>query len=103
MPDASNRYGGSFFTNSVTTGNWEDFIVRDLVAFVDGRYRTLRRPASRAIAGHSMGGYAAIKLAMKHPDVFGSVYSLSACCLDWGGDLSPDNAAWKTTVACRRW
>jgi S-formylglutathione hydrolase FrmB len=49
------------------TGQWEDFVSRELVAWVDEHYRTLARSDSRGIAGHSMGGYGAIMLAMKHP------------------------------------
>jgi enterochelin esterase-like enzyme len=81
MPDGSNRYGGSIYTNSITTGNWEDYIVRELVAFIDKNYRTLALAESRGIAGHSMGGYGALKIAMKHPDVFGAVYGTSSCCM----------------------
>lgn len=81
LPDGSNRYGGSFYTNSITTGNWEDYIVREIVTFIDKRYRTLSKAESRGIAGHSMGGYGALKLAMKHPDVFGAVYATATCCL----------------------
>jgi enterochelin esterase-like enzyme len=81
MPDGSNRYGGSIYTNSITTGNWEDYIVRDLVAFIDKKYRTLPKAESRGIAGHSMGGYGALKIAMKHPDIFGAVYGSSPCCM----------------------
>jgi S-formylglutathione hydrolase len=99
MPDALNQFGGSFYTNSATTGNWEDYIAKDLTQYIDGNYRTLAHGASRGIAGHSMGGYGALKLAMKHPHVFGAVYSLSACCLGWGGDLSSDNDAWNTTLS----
>ena len=83
MPDGSNRYGGSIYTNSITTGNWEDYIVRDLVAFIGKNYRTLPRAESRGIAGHSMGVYGALKIAMKHPDVFGAVYGTSSCCLTY--------------------
>jgi enterochelin esterase-like enzyme len=83
MPDGSNRYGGSFYTNSIATGNWEDHIVRDLVAFIDKNYRTLPRAESRGIAGHSMGGYGALKIALKHPDVFGAAYGTSSCCLSY--------------------
>jgi S-formylglutathione hydrolase len=83
MPDGSNRYGGSIYTNSITTGNWEDYIARDLVSFIDKNYRTLPRAESRGIAGHSMGGYGALKIAMKHPDVFGAVYGTSSCCLTY--------------------
>ncbi|MDQ3131697.1 MAG: esterase family protein, partial [Acidobacteriota bacterium] len=35
MPDGRNKFGGSFYTNSITTGNWEDFMTRDLVSFID--------------------------------------------------------------------
>ena len=76
-PDAKNKYGGSWYTNSTVTGNWEDFIVHDLVQHVDSNYRTLPQAESRGIAGHSMGGYGTIKLPMKHPDIFGVAYSLS--------------------------
>lgn len=81
MPDGGNRFGGSMYTNSVTTGNWEDYIARELVAFIDKNYRTLPRPESRGIAGTSMGGYGALKIAMKRADVFGAVYGNSSCCL----------------------
>jgi steroid delta-isomerase-like uncharacterized protein len=73
MPDGSNKYGGSFYTNSELTGNYEDYIVNDLVSYIDSNYRTIPSRDSRAIMGHSMGGYGAMKLAMKHPDVFGAV------------------------------
>ncbi len=82
MPDAKNKFGGSFYTDSVTTGNWEDFITRELVDFIDKKYRTIPNASSRGITGHSMGGYGAIKLAMKHPDIYGAVYATSPCCLD---------------------
>jgi len=101
MPDGSNKFAGSFYTNSVTTGNWEDFVTRDLVKYVDDNYRTLVRPSSRGIAGHSMGGYGALKLAMKHPETFGAVYGLSACCMEWGDDLSSANPAWDKTLDFR--
>jgi len=47
MPDASNRYGGSFYTDSPVTGNWDEFVARDLVAYVDTHFRTIARPESR--------------------------------------------------------
>ncbi len=75
MPDASNMYGGSWYVNSQLTGNYEDYIVEDLVGYIDSNYRTISSRDSRAIVGHSMGGYGAMKLAMKHPDVFGAVAS----------------------------
>lgn len=94
VPNGRNAYLGSFYTNSVVTGNWEDYIYRDVVNYVDGHYRTIAKASSRGIVGHSMGGYGAFALAMKHPDVFGAVYALSPCCLGMEGDLTADNAAW---------
>jgi S-formylglutathione hydrolase FrmB len=101
MPDVKNRLGGSFYTDSVATGNWEEFLCRELVAHVDRKYRTLPRSAARGIAGHSMGGYGAILLAMKRPDVFGATYAHSPAVLGWGGDLSADSPAWDTALSFR--
>lgn len=78
MVDGHNAYGGSVFTNSIVTGDWETYLIRDVVRHVDGRYRTLRRASSRGIAGHSMGGGAALRIAMRYPNGFGFVYAMSA-------------------------
>ncbi len=98
VPNGWNAYKGAFYTNSTVTGNWEDYIYRDLVQNVDANYRTIARPESRGIAGHSMGGYGAVVLAMKHPDVFSAVYALSPCCLGMEGDLTSENPAWLKTI-----
>jgi S-formylglutathione hydrolase len=98
LPTGWNAYGGAFYTNSTVTGNWEDYIYRDLVQNIDTNYRTIARSESRGIAGHSMGGYGAVTLAMKHPDVFSAVYALSPCCLGMEGDLSSENPAWLKTI-----
>lgn len=98
LPDARNAYDGSFYTNSLVAGDWEDFISRDLVAYLDNTYRVGPHPAAWGLAGHSMGGYGALKLAMKHADRFSAVYALSPCCITWGGDLSADNPSWRRTL-----
>ncbi|MFC1651277.1 alpha/beta hydrolase [Candidatus Latescibacterota bacterium] len=77
MPDAKNKYYGSWYTDSSVTGNWEIFITRDLLVYIDNTYRTIPQVSSRGIAGHSMGGYGAIKMAMKHPDIYSAAYLLS--------------------------
>nr|PZN70224.1 MAG: esterase [Pseudomonadota bacterium] len=82
LPDVLNRFGGSMYSNSPTIGDWESFIARDLVAYIDGHYRTLAQRESRGLAGHSMGGYGTLRIGMKQPDVFVALYSMSACCLD---------------------
>ncbi|MFZ0962847.1 MAG: alpha/beta fold hydrolase [Terriglobia bacterium] len=81
LPDSKTVYGGSMYSSSVTTGDFERFIARDVVAYVDAHYRTIPKRTSRGLVGHSMGGYGAARIGMKHPDVFGSLYVMSACCL----------------------
>jgi S-formylglutathione hydrolase len=87
MPDAFTKYQGSMYSNSAVTGNWEAFVTQDLVRFMDTRYRTLASRASRGLAGHSMGGYGTLRIGMKYPQVFSSLYALSPCCL--GASLEP--------------
>ena len=81
----ANALGGSFYVNSPITGNWDDFVTRDVVGYVDAHYRTIPKPASRGIGGNAMGGFGALSLAMRHPDVFGAVYSLSPYLFDDNG------------------
>ncbi len=63
-------YNGSFYTNSVLYGNFEDYLIEDLIPFIDGRFHTIAERTGRGIMGASMGSYGAIKLAMKHPGLF---------------------------------
>jgi len=81
VPDADSRHAGSLYSNSPTVGDFEGFIARDLVSAIDKRYRTLAKPESRGLSGHSMGGYGTLRIAMNHPGVFSSIYAMSACCL----------------------
>jgi S-formylglutathione hydrolase FrmB len=80
-PDAYTIYNGSMYSSSVTIGDWESFIADDLVSYVDSHYRTIANRDSRGLGGHSMGGYGTIRIGMKRPDVFSSMYIMSACCL----------------------
>jgi S-formylglutathione hydrolase FrmB len=77
IPNGANRVGGSFYVNSPVIGDWENFIVQDVVGYVDANYRTIAEAGGRGIGGHSMGGFGAFNLAMRHPDLFGAAYSLS--------------------------
>jgi enterochelin esterase-like enzyme len=81
LPDAKTLHNGSMYSSSMTTGDFESFIARDLVAYIDTHYRTIRNRSSRGLVGHSMGGYGAARIGMKHADVFGSLYIMSPCCL----------------------
>lgn len=78
MPDASNPFGGSWYTDSPATGFCEQFVARDLVEFINGNYRTRRDRRGRGIVGQSMGGYGALRIGMRHSEVFGAVLGMSA-------------------------
>ena len=71
--DGSNRFGGSQYLSSPTIGDYETYIRRDLVNFIDRQYRTIPHRDSRGITGFSMGAYGAMHLSLKYPEVFGVV------------------------------
>jgi len=81
LPDSKTIHNGSMYSSSVTTGDFENFIAHDVVSYIDAHYRTLPNRLSRGLVGHSMGGYGATRIGMKHADVFGSLYIMSPCCL----------------------
>lgn len=74
--DFSTPAGSSWYVNSSATGYWEDFMVGELVPYVDARYRTLPSRNSRGVVGDGVGAYGAIRFGMRHPEVFGSVYGM---------------------------
>jgi enterochelin esterase-like enzyme len=92
LPDSKTVHNGSMYSSSVTTGDFEKFIAHDLVAYIDSHYRTIPERLSRGLVGHSMGGYGASRIGMKHSDVFGSLYIMSPCCMSarQGGPSNPD-------------
>ncbi|HYG99042.1 MAG TPA: alpha/beta hydrolase family protein [Terriglobales bacterium] len=75
MPDA----GDSWYVNSATQpqDRYEDYIIKDLLTEVENRFRVLRLRSARMIAGLSMGGYGALKFALKNPQTFGMAASMS--------------------------
>jgi S-formylglutathione hydrolase FrmB len=91
LPDSKTLHNGSMYSSSVTTGDFEKFIAHDVVAYIDAHYRTIPDRMSRGLAGHSMGGYGASRIGMKHPDVFGSLYIMSPCCLSPRVGANPAN------------
>ena len=94
LPDSKTVHNGSMYSSSVTTGDFEQFVAHDLVAYVDAHYRTIPNRLSRGLVGHSMGGYGAARIGMKHADVFGSLYIMSPCCLSprAAGPANPEMA-----------
>ena len=93
LPDSKTAHGGSMYSSSVTTGDFERFIAHDVVEYIDAHYRTIPDRRSRGLVGHSMGGYGVVRLGMKRPDVFGSLYIMSPCCLSARGaaPANPEN------------
>jgi S-formylglutathione hydrolase FrmB len=77
MPDCFTRLGGSQYINSEATGRYEDYLIEEIVPFVDAKFRTLGHASARAVMGKSSGGYGALVQGMRHADVFGLVASHS--------------------------
>lgn len=80
FPSSINQHNGAFYGNSVTTGNFENFIADELIAYIDSHYRTLARRESRGLVGHSMGGYGASRIGVRRADMYGALYLMSPCC-----------------------
>jgi enterochelin esterase-like enzyme len=91
LPDSKTAYGGSMYSSSATTGDFEKFIAQDVVSYIDAHYRTIPNRLSRGLVGHSMGGYGASRIGMKHPEVFGSLYIMSPCCMSPRPAPNPDS------------
>lgn len=98
LPDSKTVHNGSMYSSSITTGDFERFIARDVVSYVDAHYRTIANRNSRGLVGHSMGGYGASRIGMKHAEVFGSLYIMSPCCLSPRA-APPANAANEAALA----
>ena len=77
LPDCFTHYGGSQYINSSATGNYEDYLIKEIVPLVDETFRTLKDKNSRAVMGKSSGGYGALIMAMRHSDIFGLACSTS--------------------------
>jgi S-formylglutathione hydrolase FrmB len=92
LPDAFTGYSGSMYSSSPTIGDWETFVSRDLVSYIDDHYRTLATRESRGLGGHSMGGYGTMRIGMKKPGVFAALYAMSSCCLYFDPAAGPPPA-----------
>lgn len=80
LPDCFTKYGGSQYINSTATGNYEDYIINEIVPFVDENFRTINDRNSRAVTGKSSGGYGAMIMAMRHADLFGAATTIAGDC-----------------------
>jgi enterochelin esterase family protein len=77
MPDCSTWLGGSQYVNSTANGRYEDHLCEELVPLVDRKFRTLPERDHRGVFGASSGGFGALMLAMRRPDLFGAAASHS--------------------------
>src|SRR5665213_2238831 len=104
LPDSKTIYNGSMYSSSATTGDFEKFVYHDVVAYIDAHYRTIPNRESRGLVGHSMGGYGASRIGMKHPDVFGALYIMSPCCLSpmAGGGPGPADQMKERAIASEK-
>ena len=68
-----------FYTDAKSNSKaaFETYLIRDLIGFVDNTFQTISNRSGRVIGGLSMGGYGAIKIALKHPDLFCAAVSHS--------------------------
>lgn len=64
--DCFTRFGGNQYINSLATGRYEDYIIDEIIPFIDKNYNT----SARAVWGKSSGGYGSIILGMRHPEIF---------------------------------
>lgn len=92
VPDGDSSAGCGQWVNSPVTGNFEDYVVRDVVGYVDSHYRTLPAAQSRGVFGFSSGGFGSWHLASRRPDVFAAMAMLSG---DSYFDLTLKPALWK--------
>ena len=104
LPDSKTVYNGSMYSSSATTGDFENYIARDVVAYMDAYYRTIPSRQSRGLVGHSMGGYGASRIGMKHPEVFGALYIMSPCCMSpmAGGGPGPADQMKERAIASEK-
>jgi enterochelin esterase family protein len=78
VPDGWSRWGCGQWVDSPVTGNFEQYVLHEVVPFVDAHHRTIPAAASRAALGFSSGGLGAWHLTSRNPGVFGAMAVLSA-------------------------
>jgi S-formylglutathione hydrolase FrmB len=86
-PDGNN----SWYWDSPVDPNYkyETYVSKELVSWIDGKYKTIKDRKGRSITGLSMGGHGALYLAFRHQDVFGAAGSMSG-----GVDIRPFPTKW---------
>ncbi len=84
MPDAGNSWYVNWSASADGQSNdWEDHVVQDVISHVDWNFRTIPRREGRAMTGLSMGGFGAITMGLRNPEMFVSIGSTSGA-LEYG-------------------
>lgn len=96
--DGSTSLGGSYYARSPTIGDFETYVVREIVGAIEAHFRARADVGSRAIGGFSMGGQGAIKLALKYPGVYSAVGALSPSPLSF----APREGLYRRALADKR-
>ena len=93
-PDASCApYLGSMYMNSELYGNYEDYIMQDVIGFVESNFRAKPDKNFRMISGISMGGYGSASLSSKYPEKF-------RACVPMSGGFSKDSMLYNFRTRC---
>lgn len=93
--DYSSPQLGSWFENSPVTGNWIDFTIRELIPFVEKKYRITQQRESRAVMGDFVGGRGALYFAINYPELFSVVYAMHPVATGTGYRPMISNPDWK--------
>lgn len=82
--EGKNTKNGGFWVNSPVTGRFEDWLIKEVIPFIDATLRTLPKREARGLFGFSMGGFGALYHGLKHPEVFSAVFAMGP------GVISPE-------------
>jgi len=77
IPDCYTSLGGNQYVNSASVGAYSDYLVKELVPFLDQRLNLVQNRAGRGLFGKSSGGFGAMHLAMTSPECWGGLASLA--------------------------
>jgi enterochelin esterase-like enzyme len=91
VPDTANAFEMSLLRSSPVLGDYEGYLTKEVIDYIDSHYRTLAERESRGIAGCSGGGTASMRLALRRPDLFGAIASA-------GGEYDASLGAWPGNV-----
>ncbi|MGH7754914.1 MAG: alpha/beta hydrolase [Vulcanimicrobiaceae bacterium] len=80
LVDGNTRFGGSQYVDSIHNGRYAEYVVREIVGYLDRHYPTVAREGGRAVLGKSSGGFGAMHLVLSQPGTFCAFASHSGDC-----------------------